>query len=92
MQRFVTFLKNWTLPVAIVTGVVVYVVFAWVPALDGAARFFDPIISTIFPLFMALILFATFCRIDFHEMRPAWWHVWLMVVQSSRPAPVRRRW
>ena len=81
MQRFVTFLKNWTLPVAIVTGVVVYVVFAWVPALDGAARFFDPIISTIFPLFMALILFATFCRIDFHEMRPAWWHVWLMVVQ-----------
>ena len=81
MRALITFLKNWTLPSAIVVGTVLYLVFAYVPALDGAARFFDPIFDAIFPLFMAMILFVTFCRIDFHRMRPAAWHGWLTVLQ-----------
>ena len=56
MRALITFLKNWTLPSAIVVGTVLYLVFAYVPALDGAARFFDPIFDAIFPLFMAMIL------------------------------------
>lgn len=81
MNRVITFLKNWTLPSAIVTGTVLYLVFAYIPVLDGAARFFDPIFDAIFPFFMGMILFTTFCRVDFHKMRPAAWHWWITLFQ-----------
>ena len=81
MNAILTFLKNWTLPSAIVTGTVLYLIFANVPALDGAARFFDPIFDAIFPFFMGMILFTTFCKIDFHQMRPTAWHWWITLLQ-----------
>ena len=81
MRTIITFLKNWTLPSAIVTGTVVYLIFAFTPALGGAARFFDPIFDTIFPFFMGMILFTTFCKVDFRKMRPAAWHWWITVLQ-----------
>ena len=37
----VRFLKDWTLPVAIITGTAIYLIFAYVPALDEASKFFD---------------------------------------------------
>lgn len=81
MRSIITFLKNWTLPSAIVTGTVVYFIFAYIPALDGAARFFDPFFDAIFPFFMGMILFTTFCKVDFHKMRPAAWHWWITLLQ-----------
>ncbi len=88
MNRLITLLKDWTLPSAMIMGTVLYLVFAYVPALDGAARFFDPIFDAIFPLFMAMILFVTFCRVDFHKMRLAAWHGWLTLLQVSLVAGV----
>ena len=79
MRGIIQFLKDWTLPSAIVTGTVLYLIFANVPVLDGAARFFNPIFDTIFPFFMGMILFTTFCRVDFHKMRPTAWH-WIITV------------
>lgn len=64
-----------------VIGTVVYFVFAFIPALDGAAMFFGPIIDTIFPLFMFLILFVTFCKVDFRKLRPVAWHWWVGIFQ-----------
>ncbi|MBO4870836.1 MAG: transporter [Muribaculaceae bacterium] len=81
MRTIINFLKNWTLPCAIVTGTVMYQIFAYTPALDDAARFFDPIFDTIFPFFMGMILFTTFCKVDFHKMRPAAWHWWITLLQ-----------
>lgn len=79
MRSIIKFLKNWTLPSAIVTGTVLYLVFSQVEALDEAARFFNPIFDTIFPFFMGMILFTTFCKVDFHKMRPTAWH-WIITV------------
>ena len=64
-----------------VIGTVVYFVFAFIPALDGPAMFFGPIIDTIFPLFMFLILFVTFCKVDFRKLRPVAWHWWVGIFQ-----------
>lgn len=75
------FLKNWTLPSAMVFGSVVYAIFAFTPQLDSAARFFSPIFDQILPLFMFLILFVTFCKVDFRQMRPEKWHLWIIVAQ-----------
>ena len=73
----IRFLKDWTLPVSMGIGAVTYLVFNYVPQLDSAALFFAPVMEAILPLFMFLVLFVTFCKVDFHKMRPVWWHLWV---------------
>ena len=75
----IRFLKDWTLPVSMGTGAAVYLVFGFVPQLDGAALLFDPVMEAILPLFMFLVLFVTFCKVDFHQMHPVWWHLWVSI-------------
>lgn len=74
-------LKDWTLPVAMAVGAVVYLIFANVPVLDGVARAAGPFFDSIIPLFMFFILFVTFCKVDFHKMRPVAWHFWTGLIQ-----------
>lgn len=78
-MNVIRFLKDWTLPVSMGMGALLYLVFAYVPQLDEAALFFDPVMEAILPLFMFLILFVTFCKVDFHQMRPVWWHLWVSI-------------
>ena len=80
-MRIVRFLKDWTLPVSMGTGCLLYLLFAFTPQLETAANFFDPIFNTILPMFMFLVLFVTFCKVDFHKMRPVAWHFWVSLFQ-----------
>lgn len=73
-MQVVRFIKDWTLPVAIFTGIAVYLVFALTPQLDGIARAADPVTAAILPVFMFCVLFVTFCKVDFHKLRPVAWH------------------
>jgi BASS family bile acid:Na+ symporter len=77
----VRFIKDWTLPVAMGTGAAAYLVFAFTPGLEGAAAFFDPIFAAILPMFMFLVLFVTFCKVDFRQLRPVAWHFWTGLFQ-----------
>ena len=79
MEKIIRFLKDWTLPVSMGMGALLYLVFAYVPQLDEAALFFDPVMEAILPMFMFLVLFVTFCKVDFHKMRPVWWHLWVSI-------------
>ena len=80
-MNIIRFIKDWTLPIAMSLGAVIYLLFAFTTALDNASRFFAPIMQTILPLFMFLILFVTFCKVDFHKLRPVVWHFWIGVFQ-----------
>ena len=62
-------------------GTVIYLLFAYTPALDKASNFFFPIFEEIYPYFMFTILFVTFCRVDFRKLRPTPWHWWVAVFQ-----------
>ena len=78
-MNVIRFVKDWTLPVSMGAGALLYLLFAYVPQLDEAALFFDPVMEAILPLFMFLVLFVTFCKVDFHKMRPVWWHLWVSI-------------
>lgn len=75
------FLKDWTLPVSMGTGAALYLLFAFTPQLDAAATQLAPFFATILPLFMFLVLFVTFCKVDFRKLRPVVWHWWVGLFQ-----------
>ena len=75
------FIKNWTLPLAMLTGTLAYLVFAkWSllaplkPAVNGFVSFITPWL-----IFAQLLL--TFCKIDIRELKPKRWHLWLLALQ-----------
>ena len=73
---------------SIATGSLLYLVFAFIPALDGAANFFAPILDAALPLFMFLVLYVTFCKVDFRKLIPVGWHLWIAVSQVLMVAVV----
>ncbi len=77
----IRFIRDWTLPVAIATGSLLYLLFANLPMLEEAGKALSPFFNHILPLFMFLILFVTFCKVDFHKMRPVAWHLWIGLFQ-----------
>ena len=79
-MQVVRFLKDWTLPVAMGVGVLAYLLFAFTPQLDEASLFFAPLMEATLPLFMFLVLFVTFCKVNFHKMRIVGWHLWVLLV------------
>lgn len=80
-MQLIRLLKDWTLPVAIATGCVVYMIFALVPQLDTFATGAAPVFDALLPMFMFLVLFVTFCKVDFRRLRPVAWHWWLGAFQ-----------
>lgn len=80
-MKLIKLLKKWTLPMAMLCGVTAYLIFAFVPFLEPAAVFFSPILDMILPLFMFLILYVTFCKVDFRKLVPVGWHLWVGVFQ-----------
>ena len=81
MNNLIRFLKDWTLPVSITVGTVCYLTFYYVPQLNALGDSLAPVFDVIFPLFVFLTLFVTFCKVDFHQMRPHRWHVGVLVAQ-----------
>lgn len=80
-RSVIRLVKDWTLPLAMGLGTLLYLLFAFTPSLDAAARFFDPIINRFLPFFMFLILFVTFCKVEFRRLRPVGWHFWTGLFQ-----------
>ena len=66
---------------AITVGTLSYLLFYLTPALDGAGDVLGRIFDTIFPLSVFSTLFVTFCKVDFHQMRPHRWHLGVLLVQ-----------
>jgi BASS family bile acid:Na+ symporter len=81
VKSVLRFLKEWTLPVAIGVGTLVYLTFYWVPQLDELGDRLSPVMDMLFPFMVFLTLFITFCKVDFHQMRPHRWHAGVLVAQ-----------
>ncbi|WP_434502849.1 transporter [Prevotella sp.] len=77
----IKFLKNWTLPIAIVVGIILYFIFHLVPFLSPIAEWYAPYNGNVLPDFMFLILFVIFCKVDFRKLLPVKWHFWICLQQ-----------
>ena len=83
MMSIKQFLKDWTLPCAIAIGTVVYLTFYFVPQLDGLGDSLGEVVDAVFPLMVFSTLFSTYCRVDFHQMRPHRWHLGVLLAQVA---------
>lgn len=80
-MNVIRFVRNWILPLAITTGIVVYLLFHFVPFLQPIGEWYAPYNDSVLPDFMFLILFVTFCKVDFRRLLPVKWHLWIGVQQ-----------
>lgn len=80
-ESIIRFIKDWTLPVAMTVGTVVYLVFYYVPQLDAAGNRLGPVLDVLMPVMVFLTLLITFCKVDFHQMRLHRWHLGVLAAQ-----------
>lgn len=81
-MKLIKLLRNWTLPVSMFLGISGYLLFAYVPIFSGVAHVFTPICEAFLPFFMSIILYITFCKVDFRKLIPTKWHVIVSVIHS----------
>ena len=81
MGALIRFLKNWTLPVAMVAGTLAYFLFAKVSVLAPAKPFINGLVAVLTPLLIFAQLLLTFCKVEVGELKPKAWHVWLLLFQ-----------
>ncbi len=68
---------------AIATGIAAYLLFHFVPVLSGVAAWYAPHNNTFLPSFMFLILYTTFCKVDFRKLSPVKWHLPAIFLQTA---------
>jgi len=83
MDKFLIFLRSCSLPIAITVGIVVYVLFAYIPILTNVGLIFEPIVQMSMPILMFLVLYVTFCKVDYRKLKFTLWHVNVILAQIA---------
>ena len=77
-------IKEWMLPIAMVTGAGVYLLYHFMPApIHKAGPFLEDFMDVLQPLLIFMMLFLTFCRIEPKDLKPHRWHWWLLLIQGG---------
>jgi len=77
-------IKDWMLPIAMVTGASVYLIYNALPEpVHKAGPFLNGLVEMLQPLLIFAMLFLTFCRIEPKELKPHRWHWWLLLIQGG---------
>ena len=77
----IQFLRNWSLPIAMLGGVVMYLLYTNIPHFNSTHNFVSSAISYVQPGLIFAMLFVTFCKVQIKELKPAKWHLWLLAFQ-----------
>jgi BASS family bile acid:Na+ symporter len=76
------FFKKWTLPLAMLTGALGYLISAQLSFLEPAQPCIEQTIGVLTPLLIFAQLLLTFCKIEtVKELKPKGWHAWLLLFQ-----------
>ena len=79
--RFHQFLRDWSLPIAMGSGVLMYLLYTNVPLFDGTHDFVSSVLAVVQPGLIFAMLFVTFCKVRIKDLKPARWHLWLLAFQ-----------
>ena len=72
------------LPIAMVTGASIYLLYHMMPeSVHKAGPFLAAGLSVLQPLLIFAMLFLTFCRIEPRDLKPHRWHWWLLLIQGG---------
>jgi hypothetical protein len=80
---FKQMIKDWMLPIAMVTGASFYLIYHSVPAFHSAGPVLSALAGVMQPVLIFAMLFLTFCRIEPKDLKPHRWHWWLLLIQSG---------
>lgn len=80
-SKVLRFLKNWTLPVAMLTGALSYLIARELPLSAESKADVVSVIETLQPLLLFVMLFVAFCKVSPKALKPRRWHVWLLLTQ-----------
>lgn len=84
MANIVRTIKEWMLPIAMVTGASIYLIYNALPEqVHVAGPFLSGLVKALQPLLIFSMLFLTFCRIEPRDLRPHRWHWWLLLIQGG---------
>ena len=83
MSRIIRFVKDWTLPVAMITGALIYIVGTEMPFPQEMKSGFLEFVEFIQPVLLFCMLFVAFCKVKPSELRPHLWHLWLLLIQMG---------
>lgn len=79
----IQFLKNWTLPVSMISGALAYFLCRELPFTAEVKGNILWITELLQPLLLFLMLFVSFCKIKPSDLRPHRWHLWLLLAQTA---------
>ena len=82
-MKVLNFIKEWTLPCAMVLGAGVYLLFSEISLLQPVGNAVGPVIMELMPVLIFAILYVTFCKIRLHDLRIRPWHIWLQVIRTG---------
>jgi len=82
-MKIITFIKDWTLIIAILSGIIGYFIYEALPLSREAHLFTGHLVSILQPMLIFAMLFLTFCKINPRELRLRKWHMWLLIIQGG---------
>ena len=77
------FLRDWSLPIAMIAGVTMYIAYVNIPLFDSTHAFVAEAIGWLQPLLIFAMLFVTFCKVRYNELKPCRWHFILLAFQIA---------
>ena len=81
MRKAVRIFKDWMLPIAIVTGISLYLFYHFTPVLKPYGAVLHKAASEGQRLIIGLLLFFQFVQISPHDLRPHKWHLGALLFQ-----------
>ena len=84
MPRIIEFVKDWMLPIAIVTGITICLVLHYIPSLAASAEpSFSAFAKNVQPVMVAIMLFLQFNKVSPMDLRFRKWHLLVLLMQMG---------
>lgn len=81
MHKVLSFMRNWTLPLAILAGIAAYFLYVSIPGLESTHAFANKAVGIVQPVLIFTMLFLTFLSIGPRDLHFRRWHLWHVLIQ-----------